>query len=164
MLPDCMSGQILRIIAALGLPGLQLNFLSTYFTKNNLFLKWEGRVWCKRENWTLHICKGWHLCTLTNSVQFYWKVWFQKISIPPWRKTLWYALPHPPGFSVPRGSLMTPPPPSPQEFLEYLNGDFFMSKWFWYFKKNRKWILTHLQNYGRVLLQQSKLLSSLLFT
>ena len=26
-------------------------------------------------------------------------------------------------------------PPSPQEFPELLNGDFFMSKWFWYFKK-----------------------------
>ena len=36
-------------------------------------------------------------------------------------------------------------PPSPQEFPEFLNRDFFTSKWFWYFKKNRMWILTHLQ-------------------
>ena len=26
-------------------------------------------------------------------------------------------------------------PPSPQEFPEFLNGDVFMSKWFWYFRK-----------------------------
>ena len=44
--------------------------------------------------------------------------------------------------------ICTPPPPLifrskgvlevrpyPQEFPEFLNGDFFMSKWFWYFKK-----------------------------
>ena len=60
---------------------------------------------------------------------FFWEivaatiVWFQKISIPPPRKTLWFAPPHPPGFSFP-GSLWGPPPPSPQEFPEFLNGDF----------------------------------------
>ena len=31
--------------------------------------------------------------------------------------------PHPPGFSVP-GGLWWPPPPSPQEFPEFLNGVF----------------------------------------
>ena len=42
MLPDCMSSQILGIIAALGLPVLQLNFLSTYFTKNIVIFKVRG--------------------------------------------------------------------------------------------------------------------------
>ena len=37
------------------------------------------------------------------------------------------------------------------------------SKWFWYFKK-RKWILTQLRTYNRILLQQSKLLLSSLFS
>ena len=42
---------------------------------------------------------------------FYLIVWFQKISIPPPpRKTFWFAPPLPPGFSLPGGSLMTPPP------------------------------------------------------
>ena len=65
--------------------------------------------------------------------------------------------PPPPRIFRSRGSLITPPP-SPQEFPEFLNRDFFMSKWFWYFKKTKS------DKYGWILLQQCQLLWRLLFT
>ena len=49
-------------------------------------------------------------------------VWFQKISIPPPRKTFWFAPPTPQDF--PFQGVFDDPPPSPQEFPEFLNGDF----------------------------------------
>ena len=84
-------------------------------------------------------------------------VWFQKISIPPPPKTLWFAPSNPQDFPFQRGLWW---PSSPQEFPEFLNGDFFMSKWFWYFKKKK--VNTNSLKYGRILLQQCKLLWSLL--
>ena len=40
---------------------------------------------------------------------------------------------HPPRIFRSKG--VSDDPPSPQEFPEFLNRDFFMSKWFWYFEK-----------------------------
>ena len=49
-------------------------------------------------------------------------VWFQKISIPPPRKTLRFA-PPPPSQDFPFQGVFDDPP-SPQEFPEFLKGDF----------------------------------------
>ena len=51
-------------------------------------------------------------------------VWFQKISIPPTQKTLWFALPPPPSSRIFLSRGVFDDPPSPQEFPEFLNGDF----------------------------------------
>ena len=59
----------------------------------------------------------------------------ENIHTPPTEDTL-ICSPPPPRIFHSKGVFDNPP--FPQEFPEFLNGDFFMSKWFWYFRKNRK--------------------------
>ena len=74
-------------------------------------------------------------------------VWFQKISIPPPLKTLWFAHLNPLGFSVPMGSLMTPFPPGISRIFKR---GLLQVKVVLVLKKKRKWILTHSQKCGRI--------------
>ena len=68
-----------------------------------------------------------------------------------------------------QGVFDDPPPPPPLGIPKIFKWGLLTtlgnSKWFWYFKK-RKWILTRLRTYNRILLQQSikKLLLSSLFS
>ena len=48
--------------------------------------------------------------------RLYNNVWFQKISIPPPRRVFPVWPPHPPGFSVPEGLAVLPPPPGDSMF------------------------------------------------
>ena len=93
-------------------------------------------------HWRLNICH-FGKCVLVRIISLtvftasqITNVWFQKISIPPPRKTLWFAPPHPPGFSVPGGLWWPPLPPGISRiFNRGLRSPFFgNSKWFWYFK------------------------------
>ena len=140
-------------------------------------------------------------CLLSSDiwVPYFAIVWFQKLKhlYPSTEDSLICTLLPLAGFSVPGGFWW---PPSPQEFPEFLNGDFTYLPWVpevfllcggnfrcrpkadtssarvslileiqsrfgtW---KQRKWILTQLQKYGRILLQQCSvniILLSLLFS
>ena len=65
------------------------------------------------------------------------------IYTPPMEDTL-ICTPLPPRIFRSKGVFVDPP--SPQEFPEFLNGDFFMSKWFWYFKKTESEYLLIYEN------------------
>ena len=88
-------------------------------------------------------CRFYLLVLLYFIYQFYVNVWFQKISIPLPRKTLWFAPPQDFPF---QGGLWWPPlPPGISRIFKQglLHVKVVLVLW-----KNRKWILTHLQKYG----------------
>ena len=75
-------------------------------------------LWKQLQHWeNTMFLEHWHMNTL-----YFVNVWFQKLKyLYPLHGRLFDLHPPPPGFSVPGGFWW---PPSPQEFPEFLNGDF----------------------------------------